>query len=634
MAQRNIYNDDNDDAYTVDSSRYSYDGPRTGERAAALNNGPLGVTGPAGEAGLPPSRPMSWNANNNLMPNPAARHQAQPSTTSSYAGTDNRPSTAGSRAHIPSLTSRAFFAPMTSQQLQAHRGQRHLPNTTELPRESEDWEDDRSQTHTHRSGLGSVLTGRPGYPPGVTQADLDILPPPPQSRGTEISEWSPGEPATTSTQLISNGDKPKNVLDTQQNGGQMTGYRRNLHQPTSGLPRVGTEKSSPTLSQGENRPTSGYRYPGEKASDVLGNNPRQRASTKDLTGASGKNYEYFQGNTIFCFGGRLQNARSRPISIATAILILLPAGLFFGYSAPWLWLHVSPAVPIFFAYLFLICISSFYHASVTDPGVLPRNVHPLPPLDHNADPMALEPPTTDWVMVKSAVAQHGAFEVPTKYCKTCAIWRPPRCHHCRVCDNCVDTQDHHCVWLNNCVGRRNYRYFFAFVASGFFLGVYLFAASIGHVVAYANQNGISVAQSIGINRVPFAMFLYGLIAFCYPTALWGYHNFLILRGQTTREYLQSNKFQKKDRHRPFNQASVLNNLVAVLCRPRPASYLQFKKPHEAGDQRLSESKVSQFKSRKQQRNGGVEMQQFQGPASRAPIGSTNESNGRPAAPQV
>jgi hypothetical protein len=42
--------------------------------------------------------------------------------------------------------------------------------------------------------------------------------------------------------------------------------------------------------------------------------------------------------------------------------------------APWLWLNVSPAIPILFGYLFLICISSFIHASATDPGVS-HNLH-------------------------------------------------------------------------------------------------------------------------------------------------------------------------------------------------------------------------------------------------------------------
>jgi palmitoyltransferase ZDHHC9/14/18 len=48
--------------------------------------------------------------------------------------------------------------------------------------------------------------------------------------------------------------------------------------------------------------------------------------------ALGKNYEYFEGNTIFFLGGRLQNSRDRPINIATGVFLVLPVVLFFVYS--------------------------------------------------------------------------------------------------------------------------------------------------------------------------------------------------------------------------------------------------------------------------------------------------------------
>lgn len=43
--------------------------------------------------------------------------------------------------------------------------------------------------------------------------------------------------------------------------------------------------------------------------------------------------------------------------------------LTFVSSAEWLWKHVSPALPITFAYLFYICFMSFIKAAVSDPGV-------------------------------------------------------------------------------------------------------------------------------------------------------------------------------------------------------------------------------------------------------------------------
>jgi len=188
-------------------------------------------------------------------------------------------------------------------------------------------------------------------------------------------------------------------------------------------------------------------------------------------------------------------------------------------------------------------------------------------------------------MIKTAGAANAAMDVPTKYCKTCNIWRPPRCHHCRVCDNCIETQDHHCVWINNCVGRRNYRYFFAFVSSGTLLGIFLIFASLGDCLRYASENHISFGTAISQRRVPFAMFIYGLLATPYPLCLWGYHLWLMARGETTREYLNSHKFLKKDRHRPFTHGNALRNWLVVFLRPRPPTYLRFKEQYEEGDQR-------------------------------------------------
>jgi palmitoyltransferase ZDHHC9/14/18 len=270
----------------------------------------------------------------------------------------------------------------------------------------------------------------------------------------------------------------------------------------------------------------------------------------------GKNYEYFTGNTLFFGGGRLQNSRDKPINIATGIFVVLPSALFFAYSAPWLWHHISPAVPILFAYLFYLCLSSFIHASVVDPGIIPRNLHPMPPPEPSGDPLMIGPPTNDWVMVKLATSDVAAMDVPVKYCKTCNIWRPPRCYHCRVCDNCVETLDHHCVWLNNCVGRRNYRYFFAFVSSATLLALFLLGASLAHVLVYRAREGVSFGSAIDKWRVPWAMVIYGALAAPYPASLWAYHLFLVGRGETTREYLNSHKFAKADRHRPFTQGNV------------------------------------------------------------------------------
>ncbi|KAK4871703.1 hypothetical protein RN001_015827 [Aquatica leii] len=67
-------------------------------------------------------------------------------------------------------------------------------------------------------------------------------------------------------------------------------------------------------------------------------------------------------------------------------------------------------------------------------------------------------------------------------CKKCIAPKPPRTHHCSVCNRCILKMDHHCPWLNNCVGHRNHRYFFCYTVY-MVIGV-LFVMIFGFDIAY------------------------------------------------------------------------------------------------------------------------------------------------------
>ncbi|ETS84900.1 hypothetical protein PFICI_02925 [Pestalotiopsis fici W106-1] len=539
---------------------------------------------------------------------PLRRGVQRGSLSGSISGSvSGRPPSAASRSHVPSLTSHAFFHPMSSQKLQAQRGASR-PATTSQQHGTMD-EVAAGHVAQQRDSMSSSPVHRIAREP-VDDADLE----PPPSRGTEMTEQETYDRITANTSPT-HGNTAGSLTDSvrplqrKKPEGPDLSIDVNKAQNKSGAntsvpmksPR--SFRSSLFISKGDSagNPTNRSMPGAEKLSSgasspqltpmATASTSAQNKSIKSKAPNHGKNHEYFEGNTFFCIGGRLQNTRHRPINIATASFVVIPAVLFFVFSAPYLWHEVSPGVPIVFAYIFYICISSFLHASGSDPGILPRNLHQFPPPSENEDPLRLAPPTNDWTLIKSAESSTAAMEVPTKYCKTCNLWRPPRAHHCRLCDNCVETQDHHCVWLNNCVGRRNYRYFFTFVSSGSLLALYLFGASLAQILIYAKKEDVSVGTSISHFRVPFAMVIYGIISSIYPIALMGYHIFLMARGETTREFLNSHKFLKKDRYRPFTQGSMLKNWVAVLCRPRPPTYYQFKGRFERGDQRFAVQKV-------------------------------------------
>ncbi|KAM5442480.1 Eukaryotic peptide chain release factor GTP-binding subunit [Microsporum ferrugineum] len=559
------------------------------------------------EDGQRVQHPASWS-----QPGPPQSRRGPPPLRNPMLNTNTRPPSAQSKmskTHVSSLTSQAFFRPMSSQRLQAQRGGR--PTTTS--NSTVGYEDNQSDVGSQaRRSMVSNATA---------QLDQELRPP---SRGTEFTDPILPDRMTANaspsghTTLRSLGDNVRLLNDrshrsstpVQVNLGENYTNPSASHEPPSKSPM-----SFPSGLLGGNTSDSTIRRGDQRNHTRLASNPTSipepepEKLQEEPVIEKGRNFEYFTGNTAFFGGGRFQNTRDRPVNILTAFLIILPSILFFAFSAPWLWKHLSPGIPIVFAYILYLCFSSFLHASLVDPGILPRNLHTFPPTDPSADPLALGPPTSDWVMIKLATSDVAAMDVPVKYCKTCSIWRPPRCYHCRVCNNCVETLDHHCVWLNNCVGRRNYRYFFSFVASSTLLAIFLFAASLAHILSYKSQEGVTFAVALQKWRVPFAMVIYGGLAATYPASLAVYHIFLMGRGETTREYLNSRKFKKEDRHRPFTQGDALKNLGAVLGKPRTPSYLQFKKPHIEGDQRFATYQVHKRRTDIEAQNGGLEMQQ-------------------------
>ncbi|KAL8710210.1 MAG: hypothetical protein Q9220_005141 [cf. Caloplaca sp. 1 TL-2023] len=458
---------------------------------------------------------------------------------------------------------------MSSQRLQAQRS-RNRPATASQLVTNLDGSSDMGSV-TNRNSVSSNMTAQPGpeifkWKNNMLRSNTDR---PEREYQRSVTESPTGDATIHST---GGSERPlnRNVIGTsmlQPNAERDRKYDNKEASPAQRSPR--SFRPSFLLPTKTAIPPRKGQFSHERLSSS--NSSRRSINAKALPETAHKpryNYEYFPGNTIFCWGGRLQNTRDRPINIISGILVVVPSILFFACSAA----------------------------------------------DKPDDPLTLGPPTTDWVRVKSWMPGTSAMDVPTKYCKSCNIWRPLRCHHCRICDNCIETQDHHCVWINNCVGRRNYRYFFTFVSTSTLLGVYLAFASLGHCLRYKSDQGVSFAQSIDKQRLPFAMFLYGLVATPYPACLWAYHLYLTGRGETTREYLNSHKFLKKDRHRPFSQGNFLKNWLAVLLKPRSPTYYDFRKEHEEGDCRFGDLRGSwmAISVPKQQEGSGMELKEVGG----------------------
>lgn len=361
-----------DDGDPVAAQRARLDAAVSGQRQTAPNASDssrpnTGVTGTSTQRG-----PLSHGSQSRRHIVSGAMAQRAGSVSGS---TGQRPQSSTSRSHVPSITSTAFFRPMSSQRLQAQRsGSR--PATMAQQSSNDDGSVEGGSVGLRHSYNSNVA--------GQSVDEGEDIPPP--SRGSDLTDLETlGRTANTSPTAghYPTGSVAESVRPLQRNNPMNA---KGLSLDIDKNYKLG---GAPTPSKSPRSFRSNFLMPGNK-DDEAGTPNRSTHGAEKLSSAAtspamtpvhppkpnpphqqklGRNYQYFAGNTVFALGGRLQNSRDKPINIATGLLVVLPCVLFFVFSAPWLWHNISPAIPIIFAYIFYICMSSFFHASTSDPGV-------------------------------------------------------------------------------------------------------------------------------------------------------------------------------------------------------------------------------------------------------------------------
>ncbi|KAI9310199.1 DHHC palmitoyltransferase-domain-containing protein [Zopfochytrium polystomum] len=184
------------------------------------------------------------------------------------------------------------------------------------------------------------------------------------------------------------------------------------------------------------------------------------------------------------------------------------------------------------------------------------------------------------LLPEARVVSVNGVEMKLKYCQSCLIWRTPRAAHCYVCDRCVDVHDHHCPWTGNCIGKRNYRFFVAFLLTTSLLDIFVFAGSIATIVLREPDSG-SVFDSIAETPALFVIALLSGGLFLSLSSLLGYHLWLSGQNLTTHEEIRNRRYgqddveagagERSNRH-PFHLGSVGANLRWIYCRPIDPSF--------------------------------------------------------------
>jgi len=262
------------------------------------------------------------------------------------------------------------------------------------------------------------------------------------------------------------------------------------------------------------------------------------------------NVENTLGNKDVYCSGAIVTGPDRLAYWASQVLIVFISALFYIYvCVPDLeFNYYFLAIGI---YLNALIEITLLFAAFTEPGIIPRAKY-FRPSDEGQVRMT---------MIKN-------IRIETKYCATCKIFRPPRAHHCKYCDNCIEQFDHHCPWIGNCVGKRNYRYFLMFIWSVTLGLLYYMTLSVHRLIIEAELKHTEILNIVAVSPGICAVILLCFILFLCMMSVVPYHCYLLCTGRTTYE-------SQKSHINPWNEG-LCKNLRITFCRPVPQSLLEVR----------------------------------------------------------
>ena len=239
------------------------------------------------------------------------------------------------RTHVPAIASHAFLRPMSSQKLQAQRGPKNFNlGQAAIANRNSAGDNDRHSLRSNPTAIFEQQGHKPSSP----------------SRATEFNEHESQDRTSVDVRLGGSAILPgagnnkrllPDLASLHEQSPYLTGdHCANDHLKTRPYVPKSTaqfhssfllpisRKASPLRTETDHhqRLSSGTASP-----QMLHEKSQFKNHSKAKVSVT-RNHEFFLGNTIFCWSGRLQNTRDRPVNIATGILVVLPATLFFVYS--------------------------------------------------------------------------------------------------------------------------------------------------------------------------------------------------------------------------------------------------------------------------------------------------------------
>ncbi|GAV74711.1 zf-DHHC domain-containing protein [Cephalotus follicularis] len=286
-------------------------------------------------------------------------------------------------------------------------------------------------------------------------------------------------------------------------------------------------------------------------------------------------YKAWKGSNIFLCHGRLIFGPDARSLFFTVFLIVAPIVIFCVFVARKLmndFHHRGILIMVVVVVLTLCDMIFLLLTSGRDPGIIPRNAQPPEPEGYEGlnDLGPGQTPQLRLPCTKDVDVNGITFKI--KYCDTCMLYRPPRCSHCSICNNCVDRFDHHCPWVGQCIGLRNYRFFFMFVFTSTLICLYVHGFCWVYIKMITNSEHTSIWTAMTKTPASIALIIYSFISVWFVGGLTVFHSYLIGTNQSTYENF---RYRYDRRVNPYNRG-VLHNFKEVFFTKIPSSKNNFR----------------------------------------------------------
>ncbi|KAF1865064.1 hypothetical protein Lal_00004438 [Lupinus albus] len=364
-------------------------------------------------------------------------------------------------------------------------------------------------------------------------------------------------------------------------------------------------------------------------------------------------YRVWKGTNEFLLHGRLIFGPDVKYTLITIFLIVAPIAIFCVFVARKLVEHPyrsGYSIPIIVIVHTVFVLITLLLTAARDPGIVPRNAHAPEPDEYDEcgnfyseqSPQRRLPRTKDVIV--------NGISIKIKYCDTCKLYRPPRCFHCSVCDNCVERFDHHCPWVGQCIGlkaykidslfygkhllvhkvacetqrteigrhddevtnlecsfasllictllQRNYRFYYMFIFSTTLLCLNVHGFCWAYVKCIMDSEEISIWKALMKTPASIALIIYTSISVWFVGGLTVFHTYLISENQSTYENYKNHYDRQVN---PYNKG-IVYNFKEIFCSIIPPSKNNFrskvtipKDPSDSSERKGVESLISLMK---------------------------------------